>query len=136
AVVGGRGAAGDDGGYVRLGRPRNVAANVAERGAGGAGEVVAVSGRTRDDGLGGAQDSNVVAGHAGARWGIDDMGSKLPVDGSTELIHVKLPQIYWFWSTPAPEDADGPQDLPALINTRTRTKNRDKDGAGDFLATS
>ena len=35
----------------------------------------------------GAQDSHAVGGHAGARWRIDDVGSELPVDGSTELVH-------------------------------------------------
>src|SRR5204863_10115031 len=61
--------------------------DVAEQRARGAGEVVAVGGEPGDDRLACAQHGGMVARGRGSRRSLGDVGSKLPINGSTELVH-------------------------------------------------
>jgi len=45
---------------------------------------------------------------------------------------VKRPQIYSVWSTPTPEDADRPQDLPAQITLAGAQKTEIKTARAIF----
>src|SRR6202035_3892127 len=79
--------AADDVMHVRLGGHREVVADVAEQRAFGAREVVAIGRQSLDDDLAGAQHGGVVGSGRSAGRGRDDLGSKLPVYGSAELVY-------------------------------------------------
>jgi hypothetical protein len=104
--------AGDHAVDVALGRHREVAADVQEQRPRRAGEVVAVGRQAGDHGLAGAQHGRVVGARVGARRCRQDLGSELPVDGSTELIHGVYPR-------PLSAGSDGLRAHPPFLETPT-----------------
>ena len=93
-----------------------VRADIAEQRPLGAREVMPVDGHTLNDCLTGPQDMLVIGVGGDTRLGSHDMGSQLPVDGPTELIHGDPSpsfSIELAWSTPAvPRRLRSSKDIP------------------------